>query len=63
MRLPAGTRLMLGFTSVRGKERTAAEWLSDLAALGYRRCVLAERTEEIGAGAGRAAWRTSASWT
>jgi len=48
MRLPAGARLMLGFTSVRGKERTAAEWLSDLAALGYRRCVLGERTEEIG---------------
>ncbi|MBA3484436.1 MAG: excinuclease ABC subunit UvrA [Pirellulales bacterium] len=47
MRLPAGTRLMLGFTSVRGKERNAVEWLSDLAALGYRRCVLAERTEEV----------------
>ena len=47
MRLPAGTRLMLGFTSERGKERNAVEWLSDLAALGYRRCVLADRTEEV----------------
>ncbi|HEX6963503.1 MAG TPA: excinuclease ABC subunit UvrA [Lacipirellula sp.] len=47
MRLPEGTRLMLGFTSVRGKERTAAEWLSDLAALGYRRCLHEGQTEEV----------------
>jgi excinuclease ABC subunit A len=47
MRLPEGARLMLGFTSDRGKERNAAEWLGDLAALGYRRGVLAGRTEEI----------------
>jgi excinuclease ABC subunit A len=47
MKLPAGTRLMLGFTSVRGKERNAVEWLSDLAALGYRRCVVGERTEDV----------------
>ncbi len=47
LQLAAGTRLMLGFASVRGEERTAAEWIADLAALGYRRCVLGERTEEI----------------
>jgi excinuclease ABC subunit A len=46
-RLPAGARLMLGFTSVRGAERTPAEWVADLAALGYRRCALADRVEEI----------------
>ncbi|BBO32157.1 excinuclease ABC subunit A [Lacipirellula parvula] len=45
--LPAGTRLMLGFKSLRGKERNAEEWLADLAALGYRRCILAGKTEEI----------------
>ena len=52
LRLPAGTRIMLGFASLRGKERNAEEWLADLAALGYRRCVVAggteEKTEEIG---------------
>ncbi|MBL9165954.1 MAG: hypothetical protein JNL18_24750, partial [Planctomycetaceae bacterium] len=47
LRLPSGTRVMLGFVSQRGKERHAEEWLGDLAALGYRRCVLAEKTEEI----------------
>ncbi|MCC6492383.1 MAG: excinuclease ABC subunit UvrA [Pirellulales bacterium] len=47
MRLPAGARLMLGFISLRGKERSAAEWLSDLAALGYRRCVREGRTTEL----------------
>jgi len=48
LRLPSGTRVMLGFASQRGKERNAEEWLGDLAALGYRRCVLAGKTEEIG---------------
>jgi excinuclease ABC subunit A len=47
LHLPAGTRLMLGFTSVRGAERNPTEWLSDLATLGYRRCVLDGRTEEV----------------
>ena len=48
LRLPSGTRVMLGFASQRGKERNAEEWLADLAALGYRRCVLEGKTEEIG---------------
>jgi excinuclease ABC subunit A len=48
MRLPPSTRLMLGFTSVRGKERNTSEWLGDLTTLGYRRCVLNDQTEEIG---------------
>ena len=48
LRLPSGTRVMLGFASQRGKERNAEEWLADLAALGYRRCVLDGKTEEIG---------------
>jgi excinuclease ABC subunit A len=47
MRLAVGSRLMLGFTSHRGKERTAAEWLSDLSALGYRRCLIDGRPEEL----------------
>ncbi|HYO24062.1 MAG TPA: excinuclease ABC subunit UvrA [Lacipirellulaceae bacterium] len=47
LRLPPGTRLMLGFTSLRGGERSAAEWMADLASLGYRRCVHGDRTEEI----------------
>jgi excinuclease ABC subunit A len=47
LRLPAGSRLMLGFTSHRGEERTVAEWLADLAALGYRRALVGERTAEI----------------
>ena len=47
MRLPSGTRVMLGFTSAGDKERLPGEWLSDLAAHGYRRCVVEGRTEEI----------------
>jgi excinuclease ABC subunit A len=47
--LPTGTRLMVAFVSQRGKERTPAEWVADLASLGYRRCVLADRTNEISA--------------
>jgi excinuclease ABC subunit A len=46
--LAAATRLMVGFTSQRGKERSPQEWLADLAALGYRRCVLGDRSVEIG---------------
>jgi excinuclease ABC subunit A len=46
-RLPVGARLMIGFTSQRGKERTAAEWIADLAALGYRRAVVADRTVDV----------------
>ncbi|RIK72385.1 MAG: excinuclease ABC subunit A [Planctomycetota bacterium] len=49
MRLPAGTRLMVGFASHRGHERSPAEWLNDLTALGYRRCVWDGRTVEIAA--------------
>jgi excinuclease ABC subunit A len=48
MRLPAGTRLMIGFTSLRGRERNAGEWLGDLAALGYRRSIVEDRTDDIG---------------
>ena len=47
LRLPSGTRVMLGFASQRGKERNAEEWLGDLAALGYRRCVLAGRPRRL----------------
>jgi excinuclease ABC subunit A len=48
LRLPAGTRLMLAFASHRGTDHTATDWMADLAALGYRRCVLGDRTAEIG---------------
>jgi excinuclease ABC subunit A len=48
MQFPAGARLMVGFASVRGKERNAREWLGDLVALGYRRAIVDGRTEEIG---------------
>jgi excinuclease ABC subunit A len=47
MQLPEGTRLMLGFISVCGKERMANEWLSDLIALGYRRCIFEGGAEEV----------------
>jgi excinuclease ABC subunit A len=42
-----GARVMIGFASGRSN-RTAQEWLADLTALGYRRCLVDERTEEIG---------------
>ncbi len=48
LRTPPGSRIMLGFASLRGKERNAEEWLGDLAALGYRRCIVGGKTEEIG---------------
>ena len=31
---------MIGFVSLRGDQRNNEEWLGDLAALGYRRCIL-----------------------
>ena len=46
-RLPAGTRLMVGFSSQRGPQRTADIWLADLIALGYRRCVLQNQTVQL----------------
>ena len=49
--LPAGTRLMIGFPSQLGSERTAEVWMADLLALGYRRCVLGEATFDLGSAA------------
>ena len=45
--LPDGTRLMVGFPSRRGTQRTDEIWLSDLVSLGYRRCVLDGKTIEL----------------
>jgi excinuclease ABC subunit A len=47
LRLYPDRRAMMGFTSVRGEGRAAKGWAADLAALGYRRCVVKGRTEEI----------------
>ncbi len=44
----AGRRVMLGFASLRGKVRTAAEWVGDLIALGYRRAIVGDHSVEIG---------------
>jgi excinuclease ABC subunit A len=49
LRLPPGVRLMLGFTSLRGAERSPSEWIADLVALGYRRGVLGGQTVEFDA--------------
>jgi excinuclease ABC subunit A len=38
--LPSGTRLMIGFISHRGQQRTVDVWVADLMALGYRRLVV-----------------------
>ncbi|MEM9657833.1 MAG: excinuclease ABC subunit UvrA, partial [Planctomycetota bacterium] len=46
-KLPEMTRIMVGFISVCGLQRTSADWLGDLAALGYRRCVIGSTTAEI----------------
>ncbi len=46
-KLPAGTRLMVGFPSQRGMQRTDDIWLADLIALGYRRCVLQGQTIDL----------------
>ncbi len=45
--MPAGTRLMIGFPSRRGAGRTEQVWVADLAALGYHRCVLDNKTVEL----------------
>lgn len=49
--LPDGTRLMVGFPSRRGMQRTDEVWLADLNALGYRRCIREGRTIELDPGA------------
>lgn len=46
--LPDKTRLMIGFPSQLGSERTAEVWIADLLALGYRRCRLGDQTLELG---------------
>ena len=45
--LSEGTKVMIGFPSRRGEERTAEVWVADLTALGYRRCVLGGQTLEL----------------
>ena len=45
--LPAGTRLMIGFPSRRGAERTDQVWVADLVALGYLRCVIGNNTIDL----------------
>ncbi|MBX3432725.1 MAG: excinuclease ABC subunit UvrA [Pirellulales bacterium] len=47
LKQPEGTRAMAGFTSQRGPRRTPSEWLGDLIALGYRRCVVGEATVDL----------------
>ena len=46
-RLGEGTKLMIGFTSNCGTQRSEDVWLSDLVALGYRRGVLNESTFDL----------------
>ena len=46
-KLAEGTRLMVGFPSQRGMQRTDEVWLADLRALGYRRCVLQNQTVDL----------------
>ena len=45
--LPEGTRLMVGFPSRRGAQRTDAIWMADLIALGFRRCIHDGRTIDL----------------
>ena len=45
--LPEGTRLMVGFPSLRGMQRTDDVWLADLIALGFRRCILHGQTIDL----------------
>ncbi len=45
--LPPGTRMMVGFPSRRGLQRTDEVWLADLVALGYRRCIRDGKTIEL----------------
>jgi excinuclease ABC subunit A len=47
MRLPAGARMMIGFSSHLGKERNAQEWLGDLVSLGYRRAILNGQVQDL----------------
>lgn len=53
-KLSAGTRLMVGFPSRRGIERTNDVWLADLISLGYRRCIKQGRTIDLGTAAAAA---------
>ena len=46
--LPEGHRLMIGFPSELGSERTPEVWMADLRALGYRRAVIEGSTVELG---------------
>jgi len=43
-----GTKLMVGFTSQRGEQRSRNEWIADLIALGYRRVVITDQFVELG---------------
>lgn len=45
--LPEGTRLMVGFPSRRGMQRTDDVWLADLVSLGYRRCIIDGATIDL----------------
>jgi excinuclease ABC subunit A len=58
LHLPAETKLMIGFTSLRG-ERAPGEWVADLAALGYRRCIADNAAVEIDAALGERLSATS----
>ncbi|MDC0935244.1 excinuclease ABC subunit UvrA [Pirellulales bacterium] len=45
--LPSGTRFMIGFRSSPGEEQSVDEWFAELHALGYRRCLVGNRTADI----------------
>jgi len=45
--LPDGARLMVGFPSQRGVQRTDDIWMADLIALGYRRCIHDGKTIDL----------------
>lgn len=47
MHLPADTRLMIGFSSLRGPQRSTEVWIADLIALGYRRIVVNGQIQEL----------------
>jgi len=50
-KLPEGTRLMVGFPSRRGMQRTDEVWLADLIAFGYRRCIQQGQTMDLSSAA------------
>ncbi len=50
-KLSEGTRLMVGFPSRRGMQRTDDVWLADLISLGYRRCILQGQTIDLSSAA------------